>query len=129
MEKASFIQPTRDRARGRPRTKFRSQPKPLTAYLLRLLLPRIQVHVESLARIGANRKEAFELKRLVCCVKATWSEDGGQTGESVGKSLSTLRSTYPPPQNRSDGRSCGGDAIAQQLLAMGQGLLIPIAPS
>ena len=36
---------------------------------------------------------------------------------------------YSPPPNRSGGRSCGGDAIAQQLPAMGRGLLIAIAPS
>ena len=35
---------------------------------------------------------------------------------------------YSPPPNRSGGRSCGGDAIAQQLPAMGRGLLIAIAP-
>lgn len=41
-----------------------------------------------LGRIGTDRKEAFELKRLVCCGKATWSEDGGKADD---RDVDTIR--------------------------------------
>ena len=69
--KASFLQPTWDRARGRPFTNTWSQPNSLPNYLLFFFShsPRVQIHVEHTSRIGTERKEAFEPKRPVWSVR------------------------------------------------------------